>query len=636
MLSTICAPAAEASEWPPWFEVARDVARAEAAALVGVTPEEAEIHGETLRSGVEGDELALFKVAAGEVVLELAVDAFGGIVDLETLRAEDEASALDPELKIEAQLKQAALADPSAVFPILVWLNEPVYESFEVPEELPEDHDFELLEAFDAELRAHVEAHNAPVVAAAIEVLAGHGLEAGGDLFAPLVWTDASGEMILEMAGWSSVARIAEDVEVELLLDTARRATFGHVVHGRSHNGTLLEGHSSKIAVVEPGSPDTSHPALASTSNPVRIVRQISTCTALASHITQVLGVIRSADGTDRGLAPASSAGAGAACSLRSRDLIQASSKMIAAGHFVLNFSWGVRGRVGQLGTIDRYVDMVTQRLRRNVVVGAGNEGDSWWHHEQFVYSPATSYNSVAVGALDDRGTAWRMDDTMAGFSSWRNPKSLRGDRIKPNMVAPGVDIRTTGLGSTWDVESGTSYSAPMVAAGMGLALQRSFGLYFSPEALRAVMMAGATLNVEGAAWSDRDGAGGLDLISTDDVAARQDANWGIYRWSCGPFEEKILTEFSLESERLFRAAIAWSAVSSSQNATYETRPGADIDLYLTDTSGTRLARSTTWDNTHEIIQFTSPTTRTAQLRAVRVRCTQDPGILGWAWFRDI
>lgn len=627
-----------AAEWPPWFDLARDVARAEAAALLGVAPEQAEVHGETLRSGFGEEQVALFKISAAEAVLEIAVDEFGAPVDLEPLRAEDLARALDPELKIADELKQAALSDPSGVFPILVWLSEPPYAPLEMPEEAPAEEDLAALEELDAEMRAHLEAHNAPVVAAAIDELAVHGLEAAGSTYAPLVWTEASGQQVLEMAAWSSVARIEEDRDMELALDVARQATFGHVVHGRSHNGHALEGRHRKLAIVEPGSPWTPHPALISASNPITIIRQKSTCTTNEDHATQVMGVIRSTDATDRGLAPAAWAEAGASCSLRASDLIATSDKVVAAGHFVLNFSWGDGYMAGRLGMMDRYADLLTHRLRRNVVAAAGNSGDSWWTSRQFVYSPASSYNSVGVGSLDDRGTASRMDDAMAGSSTWRNPLSQRGDRVKPNLVAPGVNIRTTDINaSNWKVSSGTSLAAPMVTAGMGLVLQRAFGLYYSPEAVRAVLMASATNNVEGGAWSTKDGAGGLDLASADDVAAKQGANWGRYRWSCGPFEEKVLDQFVLQGQRLFRAAIAWSADPSfPQNATYDLEPGSDIDLYLTDVSGATIARSTSWDNTHEIIEFVSPFTVTLQLRMKRVRCTMDPGTVGWAWFQDV
>lgn len=626
-----------ATEWPHWFELARDVARAEAAAQVGVAPEEVEIHGESLRAVFEEEQIALFKVAAGEGIFEIAVDAFGAPVDLEALREEDLARALGPERKIADELKEAALADPSNVIPILVWLAEPPYESFEMPEETPVEEDLDALEQLDAEMREHVTAHNGPIVASALEEWAAHGLEASGSQFAPLVWTEASGEKVLEMASWSSVARIEQDREMVLALDVARQATFGNFVHNRSHNGHALQGRHRKVAIVEPGSPWTPHPALISATNPISIVRQKSTCTLNESHPTQVMGVIRSTDSTHRGLAPAAWGVAGASCSLRASDLIATSDKVVDAGNFVLNFSWGDGFMAGRLGLMDRYADLLTHRLRRNIVAAAGNMGDHPWTSLQHVYSPATSYNSVAVGALDDRGTASRMDDTIAGFSSWRNPRSQRSDRVKPNLVAPGVSIRTPDINaSNWKVSDGTSLAAPMVAAAMGLVLQRAFGLYYSPEALRAVLMASATHSVEGGAWSSKDGAGGLDLASADSVAAKQLGNWGRYRWTCGPFEEKVLDQFVLKPGRSFRASIAWSADPSfPKNALYDVAPGSDIDLYLTDVSGASVARSTSWDNTHEVIEFIPPFTVTLQLRMKRVRCTEDPGTVGWAWYQD-
>jgi uncharacterized repeat protein (TIGR01451 family) len=63
--------------------------------------------------------------------------------------------------------------------------------------------------------------------------------------------------------------------------------------------------------------------------------------------------------------------------------------------------------------------------------------------------------NMLAVGATDS-------NDTIANFSS-RGPAAVTG-LLKPNVSAPGVDIRSSFPGNTYGTISGTSMAAPHVA----------------------------------------------------------------------------------------------------------------------------------------------------------------------------
>lgn len=105
------------------------------------------------------------------------------------------------------------------------------------------------------------------------------------------------------------------------------------------------------------------------------------------------------------------------------------------------------------------------------VVVAAGNEGPS----NGSVTTPGTNPNVITVGALDDRKTLDRSDDTVAEFSS-RGPTTIDG-LIKPDLLAPGVSVfGPLAPGTTLDVPevphigndyfaiSGTSMATPMVA----------------------------------------------------------------------------------------------------------------------------------------------------------------------------
>ncbi|MCC6568121.1 MAG: S8 family serine peptidase, partial [Anaerolineales bacterium] len=85
------------------------------------------------------------------------------------------------------------------------------------------------------------------------------------------------------------------------------------------------------------------------------------------------------------------------------------------------------------------------------VVVSAGNDGPSC----NTVNAPLSLYDSVfSVGAIDKFGD-------MAPFSS-RGPVTADGSgRIKPDIVAPGVDILSSTPGGGYGFASGTSMAGP-------------------------------------------------------------------------------------------------------------------------------------------------------------------------------
>ncbi len=101
-----------------------------------------------------------------------------------------------------------------------------------------------------------------------------------------------------------------------------------------------------------------------------------------------------------------------------------------------------------------------TQALRRAgvmVVAAAGNYGGSCatvW------YAPGNLDQSLTVGAVNN-------DDTIAGFSS-RGPSTLTG-RIKPDLVAPGVGVRSSVPGGNYAYNQGTSMATPHVAGVVAL-----------------------------------------------------------------------------------------------------------------------------------------------------------------------
>ncbi|MFI6509303.1 S8 family serine peptidase [Streptosporangium sp. NPDC050855] len=92
--------------------------------------------------------------------------------------------------------------------------------------------------------------------------------------------------------------------------------------------------------------------------------------------------------------------------------------------------------------------------------------------------SPGQYVSSYSAGAFD-------VNNAIATFST---RGSGEGGEIKPNLAAPGVDVRSSVAGGGYDVFSGTSMAAPHLAATVALMWSASPGLLGDVAATRELL----------------------------------------------------------------------------------------------------------------------------------------------------
>jgi hypothetical protein len=443
--------------------------------------------------------------------------------------------------------------------------------------------------------------------------------------FAPAVALDLGPDDIREVSGWPEVAHVYLDAIAEPEMEVARSSIQASIVQRRGRSGT-----GQRIAMVEVGGRVAANPWLE--------VHQDETFACQTDHTTGVAGLINSAHPTVHGVAPGARLWVGGSCAGLTSELQDRSEAAADWGARAINVSWGTF--IGLTpGAHDRFFDDMV--LNRHVVVvkSAGNRAGSC-AGDGYLTSPALAYNLITVGGYDDRNTNTWTDDIMDECSSYVNPVSTYDDREKPEIVAPSMNINSTvkletsatGVGN---IGSGTSWSAGLVTGGVALLMQRAPGLQFWPEAVKAILMATAVHNVEGAREvSDRDGAGGISLDRADDVARRIRGDWNGVAYECsasspGP---TVDVPMSLVAGRRTRAVIAWN--SDPAYDSYDVQPSADLDLAVLDGSDTVVAHSATLDNTFELVDFVPQASGSYTLRVTAERCDMSPRYLGWAWWR--
>jgi hypothetical protein len=330
-------------------------------------------------------------------------------------------------------------------------------------------------------------------------------------------------------------------------------------------------------------------------------------------------------------------------------------------GARILNFSWGctLPNQLDCGTAIAYHMDYLANTSFRTFTKSTGNAGES--NHE----SGCVSYSQICVGAYDDKNTtsylnppfglpAWHVfDDEWAYFSSYKNP-TWSGDRELPHVTAPGLGIGSTRESdaepSGWwctqneidnwspvfcdhgypppqgvaeSLSSGVSWAVPVVSALSAMLMEQggtTHSLYYYPEALKAIVLASATNDVDCITlgyWpnscptsvmrkSDRDGYGGVN--GEDAYALLNSGN--VFK----PYVAKVpdgndvytVTRY-IPAGRTVRAALSWlEDVQWIRNNGNNLKN--DFDLRLYNPTGQQVAASLSSRENNELVEYNTTT----------------------------
>jgi subtilisin family serine protease len=586
--------------------------------------------------------------ALGRSVHELKVrDARGAIhgialddalrpVDVQELAAAERAArrrrdgALDPSLA--EQLQQF----PSVPHPVILWLVDgSSTRRARTPPNAERATPTQIDEAYAENEKARTAAL-AGQIAAMLERLRKVDPAARADGASPAIYMSANAEALQTLARDPDINRIYPQLRATSEMGDVAKQTTG--ISALQLGG--LKGDGVRIAMTEEeGRVEPASLLL----NPI-LQDSANVCATTSAHTTEVASIIKGRRitifgvtvGVD-GAAPNVELRVGGSCSGNTSELQDASTRAADWGARVISMSWGHDTQNIASGADRFYDDMVFNRWR-TVVKSAGNRacatpGDpSSGAGSGMTTSPGLGYNVIAVGGFDDRDTPTWSDDSVYVCSSFANPISTHNDREKPELSAPAVNLTVATVGpANLTVDSGTSGASPIVASAAALMIQRSARLAVWPEIIRATLMATATHNIEGSRrLSDIDGAGGLnagEAVSLAQDTQRTGGTW--YTCDSSTATPLDLATLTVSPRTRQRIVLSWDTDPSYSD--YGSQPSADIDLEVVDSNGRVLAASRSFDNTNEIVDFSTFQSATMTVRAIKFRCDLSTW-LAWAW----
>jgi hypothetical protein len=446
--------------------------------------------------------------------------------------------------------------------------------------------------------------------------------------YAPLIYCELTGDQINKISGYKFVTHIDLGRTYKEEHDSSIPTLRANIAHTRG-----IKGNGVAIAICENDNVIGTNPNL-------NVVATKRASLANSAHAAHTAGDAACSDSTFPGVAPEADIYSAGADSWDDDDIMEAIEWAISQGVRIINCSFGSDTDL-DMDVLDRYFDYLVRNNWITITKSAGNRGNS----DGDVTSPGLAWNIITVGGINDKGNDNWADDVMYGASSFNNPKSTHGDREKPEVCAVGENVRSTTLASPWIQAapggSGTSYAAPMVAGAAAIIIERNWALGYWPEIVKAIVMSGATHNIEGAQrLSNKDGAGAINVDLIDRVTRdgqyfgrqlyKSDFNTG------GTYT--ILIPYIKVGDRI-KTVLCWDSYASRFSLLWFTfyfdMLGSDFDLALYAPDNSYVGGSYSWDNTFEIIDISAKQNGTYTLKILKYRMDVDWEWVGVAWSHE-
>jgi hypothetical protein len=562
-------------------------------------------------------------------VFPVSIDEQGQEVEFSTLKADEQRAyrarygKLDPKLHKKVQ---AVRGDQK--IKVAFWLNTEDLEAQD-PRDGRTDLSREEVDALLARRMDQVKAATARATEGLTRALerAGHVVDRRSE-GAPTVFTTLPAGLVKQFSERADVqvAYLAQDEEYKDHMNVAGPSIKADKLWDLGITGT-----GARIAIVEDSRVDFNNSCLSANNLGTRVPNDPN----VDDHATACAGIAASTHNKFRGIAP----GAGIYSSniQNYADFGKISAAMDAAWQNadVSNYSWGLDscGYDGSVNIWGRHADYIVRYIWDTVTASAGNLG--FCTSKGYVNSVGSGFNTIAVGNYDDSGTVSSTDNVMWPTSSWEDPLSLHGDREKPEVAAPGANIKTTVMSPNFacdmaEIGSGTSFSAPAVAGLAADLIQVNSSLRIFPESLKALILAGATDNIEGTAGlSEKDGAGGVNALTSYTSTINNRYRWfDVVPSSFDANRDLTIDMGWVNAGQRVKIALVWDSTPTSD---YLTDPlKADLDLYVFGPN--QFQGSASFDNSYEVVDFTATQSGNFQIKVKNFRFDGFNEYVGVAW----